>query len=371
MAEMKMKSAIRIVLNGLCAITALWLAAMTPAQAKTTDFDHLTTGFPLTGGHAQLDCETCHLQGVFKGTPRECERCHVQGSARASSFKPANHVQTTRPCNQCHTSNVTWLGARFDHIAVVPGGCPACHNGVSQAGKPSSGHPTTTLPCDSCHRTTAWVPAYFDHSGVAPHTCTTCHGAGQSQAVPLPSNHLPLGANGIPTECDWCHRAGTTWAATTFNHSASQGVVPGGCNYCHNGVYAQGQGAGHPVTGTQPCDDCHKSYTPGWPFTHPAVSSGCSTCHYGSGTATKYPGSHFLTTGVTPANACEVCHTSTATWTSTKVHGTSVVPGQCLTCHGNAAYQNSPYNVIYRSTSHTEGKSCDDAGCHQHTATQF
>lgn len=426
MAATMMKRSTRILINGLLAGIALWLMAVAPLQAAPTDFDHLTTGFPLTGGHARLECETCHLQGVFKGTPRECERCHIQGSQRASTFKPTNHVQTTRPCFGCHTSNVTWLGARFDHIGVVPGGCPTCHNSVSQTGKPTSGHPTTTLPCDSCHRTTAWLPAYFDHAGVTPHTCTTCHGAGGSAAVALPARHLPLGSGTIPTECDWCHRAGTTWTVTTFSHQASQGVVPGGCNTCHNGSYATGKGSGHPAnaaemqscdvchktytaftfshtqafptasigsgncltchiagnaqsvpgsphpaTGTESCDDCHKSFTAGWPFTHPATASSCSTCHYGAGAATHPSGSHFPTTGVTPANACEVCHTSTTTWTSTKRHGTSVVAGQCNVCHSNAAYRNSPYNVEYQGSGHTGGKSCDDAGCHQHTSTNF
>jgi hypothetical protein len=475
MTTLMTKPVTRLVLNGLFAVITLWLATVPPTQAATmaSDFDHLATGFPLTGGHSRQECEACHLQGQFKGTPRQCERCHVQGSNRALTFKPNTHVQTTRPCDQCHTSNVTWLGARFDHVGVVPGGCPTCHNGVSQMGKPTSGHPVTTLPCDSCHRSTAWLPAYFDHNGVAAHDCTRCHDTGGQHFVQRPGNHIPLSA-GTVIQCDWCHRAGTTWTVSTFNHAATQGVIPqqctdchngvvgradvagakhvpttgsagypkacdtchntsawvpnnfthstaqgvttGGCNTCHSGAYdARGKGAGHPnnpaeasscdachtsytaftfihpsaglgsclgchgggyaqalpppphpATGTESCDDCHKSFTAGWPFTHPPTGSACSTCHYGSGSATHPSGSHFPVTGVT-GGACEACHTSTSSWGSTKRHGTSVTASQCNVCHRNSAYQGSPYNVEYKSSSHHGTTSCDASGCHSST----
>src|SRR3989337_1734815 len=111
-------------------VTLLMLAAPAPAaERSSTNFNHLSTGFPLTGAHAQAECQTCHARGVFKGTPRQCELCHTQGSRTASTAKPTNHVQTPQPGAQCHTSTITWTGARFRHTAIVPGSCMTCHNG--------------------------------------------------------------------------------------------------------------------------------------------------------------------------------------------------------------------------------------------------
>ena len=60
-------------------VLALWFAA--PAAAvQRTQFDHLTTGYELRGFHRDLACEYCHLQGVFKGTPRTCVGCHRQNN---------------------------------------------------------------------------------------------------------------------------------------------------------------------------------------------------------------------------------------------------------------------------------------------------
>lgn len=39
-----------------------------PRVRKT--FDHLKTGFALKGAHLSVTCETCHVGGTFKGTPK-------------------------------------------------------------------------------------------------------------------------------------------------------------------------------------------------------------------------------------------------------------------------------------------------------------
>src|SRR5208337_4895922 len=50
------------------------------APPITVAFDHLPTGFELDGVHRDLPCESCHLNAVFKGTPRDCGTCHIAGS---------------------------------------------------------------------------------------------------------------------------------------------------------------------------------------------------------------------------------------------------------------------------------------------------
>jgi len=139
----------------------------------TIKFNHIQTGFNLTGAHVQARCESCHIQGVFRGTPRDCATCHMQGNRMGASAKPMRHIPTAAPCDSCHRTT-GWTPASYSHAGISPGSCQSCHNGTISTGKPN-GHVLTAASCDSCHRTTAWTPAGFNHAGVVPGTCTTCH----------------------------------------------------------------------------------------------------------------------------------------------------------------------------------------------------
>jgi len=286
----------------LCGVVTIHAAEL-PGRST---FDHTQTGFPLTGGHAQVECHTCHLQGIFKGTSRQCEVCHTQGSRIASTVKPNNHPQTAMPCNQCHVSSVSWTGARFDHVGVAPGSCIACHNGVSATGKPAR-HVVTTASCDQCHRTTAWIPAGYNHANVVPGTCETCHITG-GIGTPRPGgSHPPTGS------CDDCHST-RNW---NYSHSASSA---GQCNTCH-GVTATGKNTRHIPT-TLSCDACH-TYTRPFSFNsfrHRAdqgvVPTQCNTCHTGSERGT-YDGARGPKDDSEHRQAdhaiCDDCHVTT-TW---------------------------------------------------------
>lgn len=300
----------------------LAFALVQAAEPRRVNFDHLQTGFPLTGQHARASCESCHISGVFKGTPNQCAGCHIAGSRIAISVKPANHLPTNAPCDQCHTSTVTWAGARFAHLGVLPGSCGQCHNGTMAPGKPLN-HMATTQPCDACHRTSAWVPASFNHAAVTPGTCAQCHNG--TQATGKPANHIQTTAS-----CDTCHRT-TAWLPATFSHA---NVVPGTCATCHNGSQARGKPANHIQT-TASCDACHTitAWLPAT-FSHATVAPGaCATCHNGS-QATGKPSGHFVTT-----RPCDACHTTTA-WTplrayahlspNFKPHNAGVT---CVRCH--------------------------------------
>ena len=88
--------------------------------------------FPLTGSHTGLDCESCHINGVFAGTPRDCVGCH---RADYDATSDPNHAQAGFPtdCESCHTT-ATWLGAETDHSFFPLTGshrnldCESCHD---------------------------------------------------------------------------------------------------------------------------------------------------------------------------------------------------------------------------------------------------
>jgi len=226
---------VRSVLIAAAAIAALAHTDLSTAQQRGRgNFDHLLTTFPLTGVHAITPCEDCHIGGQMAGTPKQCEYCHRQGSRIAATVKPARHVQTNEPCDNCHRSAATWAGARYSHVTVTPGTCFSCHNGSMVSGKPAN-HVATTASCDVCHRTIAWVPAGFNHAGVAPGSCENCHRPG-GPGLAMPSNHIPYKTTllaGASLGCDACHRSTSTFTSEVMNHNGSTGNGAGMCTGCH------------------------------------------------------------------------------------------------------------------------------------------
>lgn len=316
---------------------AVLLLGLLPGQAQTPGdrFSHSATRFPLTGAHEVARCESCHVQGVFRGLPTQCSVCHARASRTPTATPmPPNHVATTQPCELCHTTS-TFAGARFRHVGIAPGSCMSCHNGTVASGK-SPNHMVTSASCDSCHRTTAWLPAAFNHANVAPGTCASCHNG--TQATGKPANHVVTSAS-----CDSCHRT-TAWIPATFSHA---NVAPGTCGSCHNGTQARGKSTTHMVT-TRACDSCHR--TTAWipaTYTH-------------------------LTPAYKPHSAsvtCLSCHksnTEVATWTF------AAYKPDCAGCHaGN--FKQGPHKkvespLIYYTVA--ELKDCSGS-CHVYTNATF
>jgi len=236
----------------------IFIAPVASAQAvrHSSNFNHMQTGFPLTGGHTNVECETCHVGGVFRGTPTDCAGCHSSGRRIVAPAKTANHLVTNAPCERCHTNSVTFLGAKFDHMGVQPKACTTCHNGGIGSGKPS-GHVATTAVCDTCHRTSTWIPASFNHVGVTPGTCLTCHGV---TSTGKPSGHMTT-----TLSCDSCHLR-TAWTPASFH----VGVTV--CKTCHDstsgfsypGIEQRQLGSHEGSTTLQDCISCHASSFSFW-----------------------------------------------------------------------------------------------------------
>lgn len=321
------------------ALLAIALVGHAADPGRRTGFDHLRTGFPLTGAHAIAACEACHVSGVFRGTPTQCEICHARGSRIPATPKPANHVSTIQPCDQCHRSAITWSGARFSHVTVAPGACTTCH-GITASGKPAR-HVQTTASCDTCHRSLAWVPARYNHADVAAGSCANCHGV---TATGKHARHVQT-----TDSCDTCHRT-TAWLPASYRHP---NVTPESCPTCHC-ITATCKPIRHPVT-TASCGTCHR--TTGWlpaSFSHASVTPGsCNSCH--GVTATGKPSGHFVT-----SLSCDSCHTTT-TWTNPRyTHSTPYYRphssgATCRSCHtGNTEAATWSY-AAYKP---------DCAGCH-------
>ena len=329
-----------------------WLPAQaqTPAAAPaatTARFDHLTTGFPLSGTHANARCESCHLKGQLKGTPRDCATCHTAGTAwsRANLVKSAQHVPTTERCDSCHNTR-QFDGARFNHQGVVAGSCASCHNGATASGKPAQ-HLSTTASCDSCHSTSGWSGARPDHGAFGAGTdCSSCHNG--RNASGKSASHIPVGG----ATCQSCHGT-AAWKPSRWNHT--QVAVAGQCASCHNGSFppADGRPANHlpyaqvTVSASAGCDACHKSGFSTWGgarfHANFSPSAQCATCHNGSFPGATGKPATAVHNGVT---ACENCHTA-AGWAGAKVdHGGFGAGTDCGSCHNGRGATGKPGSHI-------------------------
>lgn len=341
--------------------------AAAPAQAApapSIPFDHSRTGFVLRDVHTTLRCEQCHVDGIFKNTPRDCAGCHSIGSRVGATPKPVNHVPTTAPCDTCHNSPTSFLVRSFKHLGISSG-CITCHNGQSLGvmTKPANHFPTLQ-PCESCHTNTNTFASWrMDHTGIVS-GCANCHSGQFPGVTAKPAMHIPTTAG-----CETCHASTVTFLGAKYDHSTAVPAVAGRCTDCHAGTYpgVVAKPATHLMTTAQ-CDTCHtqlttQNYTTflGAVVDHtlftPAVAGRCSDCHNGVSALGK-PAWHMVTTA-----QCDTCHTQTNTNNYTTFLGagfnhTASAAGTCQTCHNGTQAKGMIAGHIP-----TGALSCD--GCHK------
>jgi hypothetical protein len=317
-----------------------------------TAFDHLTTGFELTGQHRDLPCESCHVNAIFKGTPRDCASCHGVGTQVRATAKPATHIMTSNLCDACHTP-VAWSPAvNFNHNEVL-GSCSSCHNNVQATGKGPT-HITTDLECNVCHSTIGWAGAVFSHQNVTT-GCASCHdGMG---ATGPPNNHIPYG--GAP--CESCHAATnyTTWHDVTGTSAVHAAVVGMACQSCHESAAFLGM---VPSTASVAAD----SRPPAALDKNHPMTGDCGQCHDTNtfNAIASKPLNHIPTSA-----ACGQCHTS-SNYALYSVTGTHQGVTDCLSCHAAAVAKTFANISIVSSTDSAAthipfgSLDCNGSGCH-------
>ena len=103
--------------------------------------------FPLVGVHATVPCTACHINGVYKGTPRDCYGCHKKDYDGTNNPQHAAWFYPTT-CDSCHhATDANWTQF-FSHpyFNMNHGGaggiCTTCH--------PIAGNPAV-CSCKICH----------------------------------------------------------------------------------------------------------------------------------------------------------------------------------------------------------------------------
>ena len=340
-----------------------------PASPET--FDHLATGFPLEGEHERLECEQCHIGGLFEELPIQCEKCHDNVFAAG---QPATHIVTTAPCESCHTpvSFTVSATALFDHSTVSAQACKECHNGVNATGMGPNHLVIGPMDCNECHTINSWVVDRFDHAFVDTSTCNAvgCHSAAdKTGSHPLTSDI-----------CHVCHMDTNSWSVlvSPFNHDPEY-VLQHNCVSagCHN---ANDKSPTHAPT-TNVCEACHSNtaWSPILRMDHDQIAniSNCvsSGCHSVNDKSPTHPQTKDL---------CEACH-SPGLWTPvlTPFDHTDVLQPNCASsgCHnsgdkaGNhppttdnceACHSNSGWIPVISPFEHGETLTitCETARCH-------
>ncbi len=346
----------------LLALMFVLMALLSPgtsmAQATGASFNHDTTMFPLRGAHEVVRCETCHINGVFKGTPKECNLCHIQGSRTGAMPMPNNHIPITQQCDACHNTS-TFAGTQFTHAMVMPGTCNTCHNGYYAQGKsPSPPHPVTTASCDQCHSIGSFTNAIrFDHAAAgifaapshAGPACSSCHNGIRAEGKT--PTHVPVPAT---SNCDDCHRQTTAWKPALFSHEAagisSNPKLGAACSSCHNNNPYLGIPAGTAhIPTVQDCSVCHSNspiINPGGfalgAMVHTGITNNCQTCH---GYNSPYP-----------PLAGKALVTPTAISNHIPVQGID-----CVACHATGSFDNFSGAVMNHSV--VTAQTC--ASCHE------
>ena len=328
-------------------------------------FDHSTTGFPLTGGHAvpPRQCVDCHVNNNYNLTSVACYSCHQQDYLHATTPLPHSGFPTT--CEQCHDT-VQWTDGKFDHSTtgfvlsgahtVPPRQCIDCHvnsnynlsstacyscHQKDYAGAttpvPHGGFPTT---CEQCHDAVQWSDGKFDHSTTG-FTLTGAHTVPPRQCADC---HVNNNYNLTSTTCVSCHLKDFQ-GTTNPNHVA--GNFSQNCQTCHTTTAWQPANFDHttvnfPLTGAhtvppRQCTDCHVNNN------YNLTSTACVSCHLNDFQNTTNP--NHVTGGF--AQTCETCHNTSAWQPATFDHSKSgfpltgshtVPPRQCADCHVNNNY---------------------------------
>ena len=337
-------------------------------------FNHDNTSYPLTGQHAQVPCEKCHLAPSLKpavdkeGKPiplykplphaqcgschkdphqgqlgTDCTRCHATDSWKSVDRKSFDHDRTRYPlrgrhvtvaCARCHDPKTAW-GKKPPFAS-----CTSCHKDVHAGQATLDGK---TVDCQACHRVEGFSPSTYT---VLQH---------RSTRYPLEGAHARV-------KCQACHRKNPPGVpAEKLGRAGILMRMPSTrCRDCHQDAHG-GQLARRADAGA--CESCHK--VEGWkPTTYSLAAHAklrlplqgrhakveCAACH---GPRRKglpaLPGPEKLgSAGVALTGldvSCTACHFDPHEGRFA-ARGARPKSGGCLACHGLASFRPSTVDVM-------------------------
>jgi len=246
---------------------------------KFAEFQHSEENFALTGRHAAINCEDCHLdvnkQPRFKNLSKNCTGCHTEPAVHAGNFKDQS-------CDTCHTTT-GWKpalidGVSFEHTAntgftldkhaqsfdKTAITCAGCHG--------SDIHNKTTKLCFECHQLMS--PSHMDkHIVQFGEDCSKCHDGVDRYKNFDHANFFLIDGAHLGLDCVKCH-------GEDINLAVYRGLGKT-CVTCHSEPEI------HIGFFGVACENCHS--TSAWqpaflklhsfPLDHGGSEQACTTCH--------------------------------------------------------------------------------------------
>ena len=290
------------------------------------EFNHDNTRYPLRGMHQDVGCTKCHKSMVFKNVSTHCADCHAdlhrgQFGANCDSCHSVKGWQVSASAIQNHTNRFPLVGA---HAMAQ---CADCHKGAA-AGQFMG----LSTQCYSCHAQDA-KNAPIDHSSF-PATCESCHSVDTWFGARF--DHLAVTGYALTglhatLECSACH---------TNNRFKG---TPSACFGCHQADFTKTNNPPHAQSNLpHDCGVCHS--TTGWlnaKFDHNLyttyrltgmhVSLQCVQCHANN----QY---------VNTPTDCYSCHKADFTGTTRPNHVATGMPTNCAICHTTSAWSPSAFD---------------------------
>ncbi|MEN8206864.1 MAG: cytochrome C [Pseudomonadota bacterium] len=230
------------------------------------EFDHDATEFTLLEKHADVECNSCHVNQQYKDLPKDCHVCHGVNDVHAGRYGPK--------CSECH-SEAGWDRTRFDHDRDTEYSldgkhgevkCDVCHAGKLHQEKLDS-------ECISCHR------GDDEHNGRYGRKCQSCHkphGWDKARFDHAVKTDYPLRGRHQEVSCASCHRG-----------EAYEEKLASDCFSCH------GQDDAHKGQEGEQCEQCHDE--DGW----------------GERVRFEHDMTSFPLIGLHAVTPCEECHLNT------------------------------------------------------------
>ena len=238
------------------------------AWKPASRFDHGTTGYPLTGKHADVKCEKCHL------VPGNVSLKNERGEA-IPRYKPVAHQE----CSSCH---------KDVHAGQLGPKCASCHvtEGFKIVDKNRFDHSKTHFTLVGKHRSVECAKCHDPQRawGKKPpfKTCDSCHKDVHAGKATLA---------GQVVDCGSCHdeRAFKPSTYTVVRHRESDYPLEGkhqqvACDRCHlkNPVGVPASTLGEARILMRPayenCRDCHRDLH-GGQLVERTDGGACEACH--------------------------------------------------------------------------------------------
>lgn len=132
---------------------------------RMANFEHDAV-FALDGAHYDSECEGCHIEHIFAGTPSDCSSCHEDPELHAGIFG--------FDCARCHSA-VAWAPTQFiqhafiqEHVGDNVVACEHCHVDTY-----------IEYPCFSCHERDEMWTVHLQWDIEAAENCIDCHPTGR------------------------------------------------------------------------------------------------------------------------------------------------------------------------------------------------